>query len=126
MGIDGVDASGKTTLAGELADELEKSSRPIIQASVDDFHNTKSIRCAKGENSPEGYYYDSFNYKAMTEVLLDPLSSGKVQYKTAIFDYRTNLEVVLPIETADRDSILVMEGIFLFRPELINYWDIKI
>ena len=126
VGIDGVDASGKTTLAGELVSELKGSGRQIIQASIDGFHNPKSIRYAKGENSPEGYYSDSFNHKAIAEVLLDPLSSGELQYKTGVFDYRTDSEVVLPVQTATRDSILIMEGIFLFRPELINYWDIKI
>jgi uridine kinase len=126
VGIDGVDASGKTTLAEELVNELKGSGRPIIRASIDGFHNPKSIRYTKGENSPEGYYFDSFNHKAIAEVLLDPLSSGKLQYKTAVFDYRTDSEVVLPVQTANKDSILIMEGIFLFRPELVNYWDIKI
>ena len=126
VGIDGVDASGKTTLAEDLVNELKGSGRPVIRASIDGFHNPKSIRYTKGEASPEGYYFDSFNHKAMTEVLLDPLSSGKLQYKTAVFDYRTDSEVVLPVQTATKDSILIMEGIFLFRPELVNYWDIRI
>ncbi len=126
IGIDGVDASGKTILAEKLAGELKKSKRPIIRASIDGFHNPKHIRYAKGENSPEGYYFDSFNYKAIAEALLNPLSFGKLQYKTAVFDYRTDLEVVSPVKTATKDSILIMEGVFLFRPELANYWDIKI
>ena len=114
VGIDGVDASGKTTLAEDLVNELKGSGRPVIRASIDGFHNPKSIRYTKGEASPEGYYFDSFNHKAMTEVLLDPLSSGKLQYKTAVFDYRTDSEVVLPVQTATKDSILIMEGIFCF------------
>jgi len=126
VGIDGVDASGKTTLAEALVNELKGSGRPIIRASIDGFHNPKSIRYSKGENSPEGYFSDSFNLKAIAEVLLDPLSSGKLQFKTGVFDYRTDSEVVLPVQTATKDSILIMEGIFLFRPELVNYWDIKI
>lgn len=126
VGIDGVDASGKTTLAEELVNELKGSGRPIIRASIDGFHNPKSIRYTKGENSPEGYYFNSFNHKAIAEVLLDPLSSGKLRYETGVFDYRTDSEVVLPVKTATNDSILIMEGIFLFRPKLINYWDIKI
>jgi uridine kinase len=126
VGIDGVDASGKTTFAEELVNELKGSGRPIIRASIDGFHNPKSVRYTKGENSPEGYYSDSFNHRAIADVLLDPLSSGKLQYKTAVFDYRTDSEVVLPVQTATNDSILIMEGIFLFRPELVDYWDIKI
>lgn len=126
VGIDGVDASGKTTLAEELVKELGGSDRPIIRASIDGFHNPKNIRYNRGEDSPEGYYFDSFNHRAIAEVLLDPLSSGELQYKTAVFDYRIDSEVVLPVQNATKDSILIMEGVFLFRPELARYWDIKI
>lgn len=126
VGIDGVDASGKTTLSNELANELEKSGRQIIKTSIDGFHNPKNIRYAKGKNSPEGYYFDSFNYRAITEVLLDPLSSGKLQYQRAVFDYKTDSKIISPFQTATNNSILIMEGVFLFRPELINYWDLKI
>ncbi|MEK6874224.1 MAG: hypothetical protein AABX52_00555 [Nanoarchaeota archaeon] len=126
VGIDGVDAAGKTTLADKLVKELEGSSRLIIRASIDSFHNPRHIRYSKGENSSEGYYFDSFNYKAMVKVLLDPLSSGKLKYQTAIFDYKTDSKIILPVQTATNNAILVMDGIFLFRPELVNYWDIKI
>ena len=126
IGIDGVDASGKTTLADELAKYLKNSNRNIIKASIDGFHNPKKKRYTKGNNSPEGYYYNSFNYEAIAKVLLNPLSTGNFEYKTAVFDYRTDSEVFLPTQKAINDSILIMEGIFLFRPELIKYWDLKI
>ena len=126
VAIDGVDASGKTTLAKELSSQLKKSGRLVIQTSIDGFHNPKSIRYAQGENSPSGYYFDSFNYQALKESLLNPLVSTKLQYRTAVFDYRTDSKISSPIQTATKDSILVMEGIFLFRPQLIHYWDIKI
>src|SRR3989338_649644 len=127
VGIDGVDASGKTTLADSLADYLKSRKIVVIQASIDGFHNPKSIRYQKGRNSPEGYYKDSFNNQAIINNLLAPLGdNGKLQYKKAIFDFKTDSEVVLPVETANKDSILIMDGVFLFRPELVNYWDLKI
>lgn len=126
VGIDGIDASGKTTLANELADELKKSNREIIRASIDGFHNSEKIRYSKGRNSPEGYYYDSFNYSSVREFLLDPLSSGNLRYKSVAFDYLSNNDIISDFTTATRSSILIMDGIFLFRPELIKYWDLKI
>ena len=126
IGIDGVDASGKTTLANELAEYLQDENRNIIRASIDGFHNPEKVRYVKGKDSPEGYYYNSFNHEAIAKVLLNPLSSGKLEYKTAVFDYRTDSEVVLLTQKATDDSMLIMEGIFLFRPELIKYWDLKI
>jgi uridine kinase len=126
VGIDGADAAGKTTFADNLAYRLEESNRQIICASIDGFHNPKAIRYRKGRNSPIGYYQDSFNHHLIIDKLLKPLSSGDLKYKEAVFDYRTDDEVNLPSKKADKDEILIMDGIFLFRPELLNYWDIKI
>ncbi len=69
VGIDGINASGKTFLADELAGELSKKSKAtkntksheenipeVIRASLDGFHQPLKIRYAKGENSPEGYF----------------------------------------------------------------------
>jgi len=126
VGINGVDAAGKTTFADKLADRLKESNRQIIRASIDDFLNPKSIRYRKGRNSPEGYYQDSFNYHLIIDRLLKPLSSGYPEYHEAAFDYRTDKEVNIPGKKADKDAILVMDGIFLFRPEIVEYWDIKI
>ena len=62
----------------------------------------------------------------MIEKLLKPLSSGNLEYKEAAFDYRADAEVFAPGKKADKDAILIMDGIFLFRPVLLKYWDIKI
>lgn len=126
VGIDGVDAAGKTILADKLADRLEESNRQIIRASIDGFHNPKAIRYRKGRNSPNGYYQDSFNHHLIIDKLLKPLSSGDLKYKEVVFDYRIDDEVNVPSKKADKDAILIMDGIFLFRPELLNHWDIKI
>lgn len=125
-GIDGVDASGKTTLADKLADYLEKSNRQIIRASIDGFHNPSNVRYRQGRESPSGYYRDSFNHEFIIERLLRPLGTGNLRFKEKVFDYRLDKEVNTPEKKAGKDAILIMDGIFLFRPELIRYWDIKI
>lgn len=133
VGIDGVDASGKTTIADALAKYLtsqnstQNPKQNIIRASIDGFHNPKSIRYQKGRNSPEGYYRDSFNNQAIIENLLAPLGdNGNLHYKKAIFDFKTDSIVDSPTQIANQNSILIMDGVFLFRPELALYWDFKI
>lgn len=127
IGIDGIDASGKTTLADELAEYLKDSIEyDIIRASIDGFHNPEKIRYAKGKDSPQGYFYDSFNFPMVIDKLLNPLYSGNLEYKTRAFDHSTDSEVILSTQKANNNSILIMDGIFLLRPELINYWDLKI
>lgn len=125
VGINGVDGSGKTYLADELAAVIQ--DRTVIRASIDGFHNPREVRYQKGRNSPEGYYYDSFNEQELIDVLLKPLGpSGNRIYKTAVFDHKSDGRVDAPTKTANTDDILLVDGIFLFRPELQNYWDVKI
>ncbi len=124
--IDGVDGSGKTTFADRLALHLSRSGRQIIRASIDGFHNPRVVRYRQGRDSSRGYYEDSFNYKLLQQTLLDPLASGNLEYKEAAFDYITDTELELPWKKAKLDAILVMDGIFLLRPLLVGYWDVKV
>ena len=127
VAIDGVDGVGKTTLADELAHAVSIYGRPVIRASVDSFHNPRSVRYRLGRDSPEGYFRDSFNYPALTTVLLAPLGPGGTRrYRGAIFNYRTDSEVTTPFETATEDAILLFDGVFLHRPELLSYWDLSV
>ena len=127
VAIDGPDAAGKTTLAQELAAPLQARRRPVIRASIDGFHNPALVRYGRGENSPEGYYRDSFNYRALIESLLNPLGpDGSRRYRSAVFDYRTDSEAQTAIRVAEVNAILLFDGVFLLRPELAGYWDFSI
>lgn len=127
VAIDGLDAAGKTTLAEELITPLEAHNRPVIRASIDGFHNPARIRHKLGSTSPEGYYQNSFNYQAIIESLLIPLGpGGSGQYRRAIFDYRTDSEVRIPCQRAKANAVLLFDGVFLLRPELLQYWDFTI
>lgn len=127
VAIDGPDVAGKTTLAQELVAPLQAHSLPVIRASIDGFHNPACIRHKRGITSSEGYYYDSFNYQALTEFLLAPLGpGGSRQYRSAVFDYRTDSEMQIPIRVAEANAVLLFDGVFLLRPELRGYWDFTI
>lgn len=125
IGIDGVDAAGKTTFASQLSDELRKRNHVVIEASMDGFHNPREKRYRMGRDSPEGYYRDSFNIDALMEHLLDPLGKGK-PFKTSVFDYRVGSETDEPTQQVQLGSVLVFEGVFSFRPELVDFWDYRI
>ena len=126
VAIDGVDGVGKTTLADELVDPLRRRGLPVIRASIDGFHNPRNMRYRLGRGSPEGYFQDSFNYEALTAVLLGPLGpGGSRRYRRAVFNYRIDSEISTPFKTANRDAILLFDGVFLLRPELLAYWEIS-
>lgn len=127
VAIDGPDAAGKTTLADELAIPLRAQGRQVVRASIDGFHRPRAERYRQGEDSPEGYYNDSFDYPALRQQLLDPLGpDGSREYRRTLFDFRTDASATTDIETATQDAVLLFDGVFLLRPELRDAWDLRI
>jgi uridine kinase len=127
VAIDGVDASGKTMLADALAVPIQNVGKSVIRASIDGFHNPKKTRYMRGVDSPEGYYYDSFNYDALCSALLEPLGqNGNLKYQKAKFDFQKDSPIFSPTCNAEPNAILLFDGVFLLRPELIGYWDFTI
>ena len=127
VGLDGVDAAGKTTLADELARSIEAAGRPVVRASIDGFHRPRAIRYRQGPESPRGYFEDSFDYRALRSTLLAPLGpNGDRRFRRRVFDHRTDLVVNAPWEVASPDSILLFDGVFLHHPEISSCWDLTV
>jgi uridine kinase len=126
VALDGVDGVGKTTLADELVTPLRRAKREVVRASVDGFHNPRSVRYQRGADSAEGYYLDSFDYAALKSALLEPLARAGGVFRPAVFDYRVDSPVDAPSRTARADAILLFDGVFLQRPELDGCWDVAI
>ncbi len=127
VGIDGVDAAGKTTLADRLARELESRHCPVLHASIDRFHNPREVRYHRGADSPEGYFYDSYDLAALRHDLLDPLGpGGSREVRLERFDFRSDTPVESTVQTVEPRTILLFDGIFLQRPELADCWDVSI
>jgi uridine kinase len=127
VAIDGTAMAGKTILTKELVFPLRRSKRQVISVNLDHFHNPAQVRYRRGKDSPEGYYYDSFNYASLIENILDPLSpGGNLKIRRLTFDPTSNSEVDNGFETVQENAVVLFDGIFLMRPELERYWDIMI
>jgi len=124
VAVDGRTASGKTTLSDELATLIKNGGRPVIRASIDGFHRPRAERYARGRRSAEGYYYD---LSAIRRMLLDPLGrQGDRLYRTATFDLKHDRSIEQHAQRAPADAILIVDGTFLQRPELLDGWDVTI
>ncbi len=124
VGIDGLPASGKTTLADDLVGPIEARGRAVIRATGDGFHNPRAVRYQQGKGSPKGYYEDSFNHGAIKECLLLPLGpDGDGRFRRARFNFRIDEKVDSPLEQASRNDILLLDGLFLHKTLLRDHWD---
>lgn len=127
VAIDGIDGAGKTSLADELVEPITSLGRPVIRASIDRFHRNRAERYRRGKDSAESYYRDSFDHAALAAVLLGPLGpGGSRRYRTAIFDHHDDRPARQELRTADRNAVLLFDGVFLLRPELAHSWDFTI
>jgi uridine kinase len=127
VAVDGPPAAGKTTLADELALVLRNRGRVVVRSSIEGFLLPRAQRYRRGEDSPEGCYHDSFDFDALHRVLLDPLGpDGDRRFQRAVYDRDTDTALSPPVTTAAADAVLLFDGVFLLRPELIDGWDLRI
>jgi uridine kinase len=127
VAIDGPPAAGKTTLADELAVVLRAQDRDVIRATIDDFLFPRAQRYRRGQYSAEGCYFDAHDHAALRRVLLDPLGpGGDRRFRHAVYDRDTDTPSSPPATTAAADAVLLFDGVFLLRPELIDRWDLRI
>jgi len=127
VAIDGVDCAGKTTFADELAGYMKERGVKVIRACIDGFHNPAKTRYSMGKDSGEGYYTKSFNHDAIINKLLKPLGpGGSRRCIKAVYDFRADKPIKPKSEKAGKNSVLLFDGVFLMRPELIGFWDYKI
>jgi uridine kinase len=77
--------------------------------------------------SPEGYYFDTFDYASLRSVLLGPLGSGgSRRYRLGSFGQPDGTRVRFDKGVANDHAILLLDGVFLFRPELNDCWNYRI
>jgi uridine kinase len=127
VAIDGPPAAGKTTLADEVASVLRSRGRVVIRSSIEGFLFPRAQRYRRGEDSPEGCYHDSFDFDALHRLLLDPLGpDGDRRFQPAVYDRDADIALSPPVETAAADAVLLFDGVFLLRAELIHRWDLCI
>lgn len=126
VGIDGCTASGKSTLAKALVKAIRIFGRPVAHVALDDFHNEKKIRYQMGRQSAEGYYHYAFNYGAIRDQLLKPLRSPQPSYSSRWLDLANDVFYAEEPIRAEPNTILIAEGSFAFRKELVEYWDFRI
>ena len=126
IAIDGIDGSGKSTFADEVAAELATRGVPALRSTIDSFHNPRSVRWRRGQSSPLGFYLDSHDLVAVQDLLLKPLRDGTGDYSVAVFDEPMDQRVEIEPVPVRGDELLIFDGIFVQRPELSEYWDLTI
>ena len=123
VAVDGFDGAGKTVLADQLAEVIGAvgGARDVLRVSIDGFHRPRVQRVARGRG-PETFYEDSYDYEAFRRAVIEPLRRGEPVTR-AVNDVDADRPVHLEPVAVGADTVLLVDGIFLQRPELADVWD---
>jgi uridine kinase len=127
VAIDGPTAAGKSTLGHELADRIAMSDRAVLRGSLDDFKRPWREAHRYDRTSAEGYYRNAYDTTAIRRLLLDqaaPDGSGRIALCS--IDPLTQIDHSTIVVDMPRAGVLVVDGVFAFRPELNDCWDLRI
>ncbi|SFN76207.1 uridine kinase [Mycetocola miduiensis] len=123
IAVDGISGSGTAAFADDLAEVFREEDRAVFRASIDDFHRPREDRYSRGRDSGEGYYSDSFDYSLFRRVLIEPFRmAGSAGFQLAGFDEERNTGEEARWATGPKDAFLLVDGVFLHRPELRGLW----
>jgi uridine kinase len=127
VAVDGLDGAGKTRFADALAARLGRGNRAVFRATIDDFHWPRARRYARGRDSAEGFYRDSYDYETFKRILVEPFRTGWIgSFVLRGFDLKRDLPFEPVWSSGPKDALLVVDGIFLNRPELKGLWNYSI
>jgi phosphoglycolate phosphatase len=126
VGINGIDGSGKTVFTEALAGYLADHNRRVQVIHLDDFHNPREVRYA-GEDQADNYYHRSFDIQRIIDELLLPVrGKGKHTAGLTLLDLNTDKYEIKKEFSFTPDTVVLFEGVFLFRRELAPYIDYRI
>lgn len=125
-GITGVDTAGKTSFASDLGDCLSDRSIPVQLVHIDDFHHPRAYRYA-GPDAAENYYTRSFDVQRLVrDVLLPIQTDGSLARELRLLDLETDSYVASRTFDVNRATVVLLEGVFLLRPEICPFLNFTI
>lgn len=111
IAISGVGGSGKSTFSKKLAEAI---NAPIIE--IDSFIRDRTLS--------EYSNWNLIDFKRLEDEVLAPFKSGTNSIEYHHFDWAKNIATKLIQITSN--NYIIIEGVGLFRPELMKYFDYTI
>jgi len=126
IGINGIDGSGKTTFAEDLSRCLLTKGHSTQLVHVDDFHNERAIRYIGGDEA-SNFYRRSFNFERLENLILKPIvETGHLDTELLLLDLASDQYSLKRQYRVYPSTIVIVEGVFLFKRGLRHYFDLAI
>lgn len=117
--IGGPSCSGKTTSARLLRDTLKKHGKKVLSIGMDNFFIDKALRPRLPNGSIDFDSVNIVNLKLMRECFSTLFETGKARFP--IYDFIEGKNYPnKTLVSADKDTIIIFEGIHTLNPKLIK------
>lgn len=135
IGVSGIDASGKGYIAGRLANDLEQRGYRVALINVDGWLNLPDLRFLNryGPTKVHGqttqgthFYRHALRLDEMFSDLILPLKEDRSIELTMDFAEETATEFRPYTVTFTDIDIILLEGIFIFKRQYVQHFDLKI
>ncbi|WP_349898441.1 nucleoside/nucleotide kinase family protein [Parafrigoribacterium soli] len=127
VAIDGGSDAGAREFADDLAATVRTLGHEAFRASIDDFQAPRSIRESGGRPAASARYEHGYDYSLLQRVLLDPFrATSGTGFVLAAFDAQRDAPFQSKWTTASADALLIINGVFLNRPELAGFWNYSV
>ncbi len=123
IGINGVDTSGKTEFSSALQKYLGRRGYHTELIRVDDFHQPRAVRSKDG--SAEGYIANAFDLEKLSALIAE-MKSKPTDRQIDLLDLDTDTYSNKKHYSSNRETIIIVEGVLLYRPPLDDLLDYKV
>ncbi len=119
VAIDGLGGAGKSTLARLLKQQLKAIGWTVAVVKHDDFYLPSNQR----ESQQIGMIGSDFDWERLRDQVLVPIREGRhADYQR--YDWET--DVLAEWHTISAANVVIVEGVYTIRRELISLYDLKI
>ncbi|MBU5312814.1 AAA family ATPase [Tissierella carlieri] len=123
IGIDGLGGAGKTTIVNSLKSQLSNRDYNTVILHIDDFIHPKNIRYNESKEEWYCYYNIQWRYDYLIKEILMAVKEGiEIDKEIEIYDKDNDIYTLEQIKIS-QGSIILLEGIFLQRKEIREYFD---
>ncbi|MEY8416270.1 hypothetical protein [Tissierella praeacuta] len=123
VGIDGLGGAGKSAITELLKTQLQNSNYYPVVLHIDDFIYPRYIRYDEFKEEWYCYYNIQWRYDYLIKEILLPVREGiEIDKQVELYEKENDLYILEQIKIP-QGSILLIEGIFLQRKEIKEYFD---
>lgn len=125
IGIDGLGGAGKSTVSEQIAHLLRAQGHSVTLLHIDDFIHPRAVRYREDVPAWQCYYDLQWKYEPLLELLDSVRRNGAFRGTLMLYDKENDGYLPAEIEIP-QDGIVIVEGVFLQRPELEGQFDLTV